>query len=491
MRIKWILILPMLSFIISSCSKDNSSTNPIDTNDEKTITILYTNDEHGWMEPADTYSGAAGMLSAWVNTEGYSESGNYLILSGGDMWTGPAPSAWFEGEPMVQVMNAMHYNAAAIGNHEVDFGIDELLERKNQASFSFLSANIYTKGTSDYPEFCQPYVTIEVDNISVGIIGLTTLYMPGMVFPQYVENLDFISYQQALARVVPELRALGVELIILISHMSAYEMRSVAPIAKQYGIYLIGGGHSHELITEDVNGVTIIESGSYLRNYVRADILFDDNIDSVLSISTVSKVNNGSSQDAVIQNIISYWQNQSSGILNQVIGYTSSGIDQSSPQMYNMITDSWLYSYPNADIAVCNKGGVRQSIPAGNITVSTIIGILPFENYIVEVELTEQQLINSINSSVFVGGMTTIGGYSLSDGTPINLTQTYKVLFTDFWYTTSATLPSYDSAPEYTNINWRQPVIDWIISLNTSPTNPLENYLDSEPRQNTYFVFED
>src|SRR5690606_9568257 len=76
-----------------------------------TITIFYTNDEHGWMEGMAEGEGAASMLANWQEA-GYDPDGPYLALSGGDMWTGPAISTWFEGEGMVEVMNGMGYAAA-------------------------------------------------------------------------------------------------------------------------------------------------------------------------------------------------------------------------------------------------------------------------------------------------------------------------------------------------------------------------------------------
>ena len=80
------------------------------------LTILYTNDEHGWMEGVREGLGAANLVGMWRNQFGY-EPGldSYLLLSGGDMWTGPAISTWFEGEGMVEVMNQMGYSAAAVG----------------------------------------------------------------------------------------------------------------------------------------------------------------------------------------------------------------------------------------------------------------------------------------------------------------------------------------------------------------------------------------
>jgi len=121
------------------------------------LTILYTNDEHGWMEPTERYGGAAGMMGLWKEKEGYTEDGPFLVLSGGDMWTGPAISTWTHGESMTAVLNAMGYDAAAIGNHEFDWKIDGIKERANQAEFPFLSANIKEKETGDQADWAQPY----------------------------------------------------------------------------------------------------------------------------------------------------------------------------------------------------------------------------------------------------------------------------------------------------------------------------------------------
>ena len=145
-RNKTILWSLMIIILLFSCK---TGTSPSSDNGEQTfrIIILYTNDEHGWMEATDTHGGAAGMMGLWKNNEDYTETGPFLILSGGDMWTGPAISTWTKGESMVDVMNAINYDAAAIGNHEFDFKIEGLNQRIAQSDFSFLSANIRVKET--------------------------------------------------------------------------------------------------------------------------------------------------------------------------------------------------------------------------------------------------------------------------------------------------------------------------------------------------------
>ncbi len=117
------------------------------------------------------------------------------------------------------------------------------------------------------------------------------------------------------------------------------------------------------------------------------------------------------------------------------------------------------------------------------ITLATMVGVLPFENPIVELELTGMQVIDCAGDLV-VGGMTTIEGYFHSDGSPLVADSIYHVLTIDYLYArTDYNFSLYDPTPYNTAIHYRQPVIDWIESLNTSSSDPLNNYLDHTPRQ--------
>lgn len=476
-----ILLFPLiLILILFSCKvKKTSPGNDIFNR----IVILYTNDEHGWMEPTDTHGGAAGLMGLWKSNEGYTEDGHFLILSGGDTWTGPAVSTWTRGESMIEVMKTMHYDAAAIGNHEFDFGIETLNQRINQADFPFLSANIREKATGAVPSFVIPYIVKQVNGIRVGLIGLTTRTTPLSTFPDHVKDLDFISYDDALREIVPQVIGDGAELLIVVGHICYSEILELLQTAADLGIDVIGGGHCHQLFAENQNGVAIVQAGSNMMFYAKIDISFDTNTDTVRSMNISTHENIGAAPDTEVEAVVSYWQNEVNQTLSRVIGYAAQDIPQNSPAMFNMVTDSWLFSFPSSEISLINIGAIRQSIPAGDITLGTIVSVLPFEDYLFEVELTGAQLVECI-SDLVVGGMTTIGGYQLSDGTPIDPNTTYKVLTLDYLYSRpDYCFQYYDVSPYHTSIHYRQPVIDWITSLNTSAANPLDNYLDYTARK--------
>jgi 2',3'-cyclic-nucleotide 2'-phosphodiesterase (5'-nucleotidase family) len=493
---RWLWSGLILILFLAACINNSHPTatvteaaEPTRSSDEtdglRSLTILYTNDEHGWMEATEDSGGAAGLMGLWREKEGYTQDGPFLILSGGDMWTGPVISTWFDGESMADVMNVMGYDAAAIGNHEFDFGLDGLRERATQSEFPFLSANIRDRTTGDIPDYFLPYVVEEVGGITVGLIGLTTLGTPQTTMPDNVAGFDFIPYRQTLEEVVPQARADGAELLVIVGHICSDEMRALAPTAAELGIAVIGGGHCNERVSSIVDRVALVEGGAHMEAYAKVELTFDTTTDKVVSVEPSTNNNRGGAPDQEVAAIVGRWRAEADKTLAHVIGYAENEIGTRSDAMFNMVTDAWLTAYPNADIALTNRGGFRQSIPAGEITLATIVGVLPFSNVLVDVELTGAQLIESIECcNPVVGGMTTVGGYELVDGTSIDPESAYHVLINDFMYAggDDFKFKVYDPDAYNTGIDWRQPVMDWIISLKTSPDDPLDAHLDAIPR---------
>lgn len=456
------------------------------TTDPLTLTVLYTNDEHGWMAGEENHGGAASMMNMWTTEEGYSDEEPFLVVSGGDTWTGPAISSWFDGESMVEVMNEMGYDAAAIGNHEFDYGIEGLEQRIAQAAFPYLSANIHLHETGTQPEFTLPYVIQDVHGIRVGIIGLSTLSTPKTTMPTYVKSLDFIPYITALKATVPQIKAEGAEVIIVTAHICSYELIALAPRASELGIAMIGGGHCHERFNQVVDGVALVEAGSNLRAYGRVDITYDPTAKRVTDVKVDVKSNNNDGHNEEIAALVNTWQVKIDAELEHVIGYTKDGIPQGSGAMFNMVMDAWLAAYP-ANVAMSNPGGFRQDLPQGDITLADVVGVLPFDNYLIDVELTGAQLIESVKHgtrSPAIGGMTTKGGYRLANGSTIDPSITYHILINNYMYDggDGYKFAEYDPYAYETGIDWRQPVIDWIIDQKSNRENPLESAIDSAQR---------
>lgn len=471
-----------IAFFTSCNYSSNKSINTSSEDSLVQITIFYTNDEHGWFQQIGENDGAAGLMGLWKQKENYTSSENFLILSGGDNWTGAAGSTWFQGESMVQIMNALEYDATAIGNHEFDFSVDILNKRLSEMKFPILAANMYYKNSDSIPHFVKPYIIKEIEDVQVGILGLASRSTPYTTFPDNIVDFEFTSYSEAIDFYAPKMKEQGADVLVLTSHLCEHELEELSPIAKKNGIVVMGGGHCHQKIAKQFNDVVIIGSGDNMRNYAKVEFVYNKNKHRSESFKFGVVSNDQKIIDKEINNLVHVWNEKTNKILSEVIAYTSNDIPKTSIEMWNMVCDSWLYSFPNADVSITNSGGIRQDILAGDITMETMVGLLPFENILLELELTGKQLIECVDGFI-LGGMTTIDGYKLLDGTPIDEQKLYTVITTNYIYSQpNLNFSVYDDDPYNTGVHFRQPLIDWLKSIKTSRSNPLGNYLDSTPR---------
>ena len=447
------------------------------------LTILYTNDEHGWMEGTEPGAGAANLLGLWQTEEGYDPEGNFLLLSGGDLWTGPAISTWFEGESMVEVMNVMGYDAAAVGNHEFDFGLDVLQAHIAASSFPLLSANLRYRadGSTPFDLGVLPYVVQEVNGIQVGLIGLTTTDTPFTTKPDNVSQFEFIPYEDALREVVPQARADGAQLLLVPAHICRDELTRLARDVADLGIHMMGGGHCNELFTDMVGDILLMEGGASLATYARAQISYDPATDEMTVLDASVRFNSNGDAAAEVADVVAHWQALAEDELNVVIGYSEAGVARRSEAMQALIVASWLEAYPAADIALTNFGGMRADIPPGEITVGTIVGVMPFDNVIVELLLTGDELEEVLagrQDNTAAGGIYFAGGRWLLAATdaPPDPDVLYSVLVNDFMYTggDGYRFQEFDSEGYDTSIHWRQPVIDWIVRQASDASVPLD-----------------
>lgn len=485
-RRKWIAWLwfaaAVVVFLVAGCRFTSGSRSTLLSH----IVVLYTNDEHGWMTADEARGGAASMLGRWRSDEGYTVSGPFLVLSGGDNWTGPALSTWFEGASMVEVMNLMGYEATAIGNHEFDFGLTGLRQRETEAEFAFLGANIVDAKTGDLADFTLPYVIEEVGGLKVGVIGLASRSTPQTTMPTHVSGLAFTDYASALRAAALQARGDGAEVLIVISHLCGEEMQRLLPTLTSLGVGMIGGGHCHERIARVSDGVAIVEAGWRMEAYGRVDLFLDSESLRVREVTAVVKSNPPGQSDAALEQAIATWQADLDDALEVPIGYTRDGLQRDSLALHNLVTDAWLSAYP-ADIAMSNPGGFRQGLAPGEITLADVVSVLPFDNVLIDVALTGEEVIASYTHGVrrpAVAGMRRSDGRYFVAGQPLEPDRIYHVLVNDYMYAggDGYRFAEYDPQAYHTGIDWRQPVVAWISARHTSPADPLENYLDFDPR---------
>jgi 2',3'-cyclic-nucleotide 2'-phosphodiesterase (5'-nucleotidase family) len=447
------------------------------------LTVLYTNDEHGWMEGVGTGQGAANLFGLWREKEGYTPDGAYLILSGGDNWTGPAISTWFQGQSMVEVMNAMGYAASTIGNHEFDFGLDMLKRRISEANFPYVSANIRYRRDGSTPTDLgiQPYVVINVGLLRVGITGLTTYATTTSTNPANIKDLTFMDYEAALREIVPQARLAGAELILVSGHACPEELAPLAMAIPDLEISLIGAGHCEQAYSKRVGDTVVVTGNSRMAGYGYATFEYDFATQAAAVVQFGIRDNHGGEEDPAVAEIVTRWRKETDAQLDVQIGYLKQTLNRGGSAVRALIVESWLLGYPTADVAITNPGGIRDDLKAGPVTLADIISVMPFDNVLIQTNLTGKQIVQVLNtaSSPVIGGLHQQGGQWILDktGQPLEAKTTYSVLVNDFMYNGGdgyTLLAKSDPNGYNTAINWRQPVIDWIRLQDSTPAQPLD-----------------
>lgn len=223
------------------------------------LTILHTNDMHSRIEPfpqdGRAYAGLGGMARrATIVNQIRREEKNVLLLDAGDIWQGTPYFNLFNGEPEFKLMTEMKYDAATLGNHDFDNGLEGLKEQLPNAGFSFVNSN-YNFSNTILERNVNPFRLFGRGGIKVGVFGLG-IELAGIVAEK---NYGKVRYNDPVAvakEMVQELRKQGCHLIICLSHLGyEYESNKVSDVvlARQVdGIDLIIGGHTHTFLDRPV-----------------------------------------------------------------------------------------------------------------------------------------------------------------------------------------------------------------------------------------------
>jgi 2',3'-cyclic-nucleotide 2'-phosphodiesterase (5'-nucleotidase family) len=471
------------------------------------VTILYTADEHGWLLPTtekgEVKGGAAEMLGRWVDVEGHCvgaacERGSTLALSGGDNWTGPAISSYFQGVPIVEAMRRMGYAASAFGNHEFDFGRDQFSKNREAGGFVYLAANVELKDGTPTDLKMPAFTIVERAGIKIGVVGLATESTPRAALASRFEGIVFANEEQSLARAIPQAWAAGPDALVLIAHECPEKLEPVVRRHPEWKLSFVGLGHCHKQFRADIHGAPVIAPGWRFRSYARVRLEVDPNrpprervtgIDaSVIDVTRPEAAPPAETKpDAELTASATRWKKLLDDALGQQIGFTTNGLDHKSPELGRWIAESWRQEL-GADLAIVNDGGVRQGVPPGPITMASVYSVLPFDNRLLLLHLRGRDLLEALaNKETIVAGLVERNKTRIVERTkaPIDPNASYTLATIDFLYFggDGYRFQTFDPNPKETGLDWRTPVIEWTRKLKTTDTIPLEKALKSPEAQ--------
>jgi 5'-nucleotidase/UDP-sugar diphosphatase len=425
------------------------------------LTILHTNDHHGrfWRNDNGEYGLAARRsLADRVRTEVRGRGGHVLLLDAGDVNTGVPESDMLDAEPDIRGMNAMGYDAMAVGNHEFDNPMDTLRRQEHLMSFPLLSANIYD---ADGRRAFTPYRLFELPGLTVAVLGLTTEATAVIGNPKHIHGLTFRPAIDEARDLVPILRPLA-DVVVALTHLGFDPeggTGSVALARAVPGIDVIVDGHSHTALTAPVpeSGVVIVQAGEYGKYLGRVDLEVEDGRENgrertvglagggllPVNLTRMVEAEGGKKripvgevidEDPSLLALLAPFREKGAEALNAVIGRSEGAFPgerealRGAEAALGNLACRALMAMTGADVAVMNSGGIRAGLPTGDITYRDILTVKPFGNTICTVSMTASELADYLRTAAAMppgsGAFAQFAGvgFALSGGVVTNLT---------------------------------------------------------------------
>jgi 2',3'-cyclic-nucleotide 2'-phosphodiesterase/3'-nucleotidase/5'-nucleotidase len=392
------------------------------SSDRTRLRVVATNDLHGRLLP-ERYAwtggrevGGAATLATYFELEREGFPGPTLTLDGGDLMQGTPLSNLTEGRAAIDYFNLAGYRGAAVGNHEFDWGVPVLGERMEEAEFDWLAANVFVAGTDTAPSWLRPTALVEAtsgaDTVRVGLIGLATMETPEKTMPAHVAGLDFRDGAAAIDRWVPELRRRGAEFVIVVAHAGAAcdDAGSCAGEVIDWARTvrnrpdLIVAGHTHRVVQTRVNGIPIVEAGSYGTRYAVVDLerIGPDTVHAWVRGIPVTYTDRVVPDSAMAARIDRYHAEIGPRLAEVVTtlaeplrrGTTSAaGEDRTGEYPLGRLIADAQRAAGGTELALMNNGGIRIELPAGPLTWGTLFELQPFGNRLVRLQLSGAALL--------------------------------------------------------------------------------------------------
>ena len=366
----------------------------------KNITILHTNDMHAGFIPHE---------ATWIRESPKPMVGGFnelafaidsirrikaatILLDGGDVMTGNPVTEYVYGGALggalFQMMNMIGYELWCFGNHDFDLGQKNLLQLTTIAHFPTVSANV-VNDKNEYPLNNKPYVIIEKNGLRVGIIGVMSHELYGLVNQTNLVGIKVLAPVATTQKFVDELGP-KTDLIVALTHEGVEDDSLLAMNVK--GLNVIVGAHSHTRLKKPklINGVIIVQTGSSCENLGVLDLTVENR--KVVSYNgvLVQLWYNSARPKTALSNFIDSVQHGIEKDYSQIIGTLKSDWvrdDNAESGIGDFISDAQREA-AHADVGFMNNAGIRKNVTAGPISKRDVFEVLPFRNILATFQLT-------------------------------------------------------------------------------------------------------
>lgn len=400
------------------------------TVEEGTIVILHTNDVHGAI---------AGYAKVAALKKSFEDKGAYvLLMDAGDHIQGDPTVSVSQGATAVELMNLAGYDVSALGNHEFDYGYENLTKLAEEADYPITAANVLYEGE---PAF-QDHVTFTTpEGVKIGVFGLDTPETATKAHPAKIRGVTFLAGQElfdcAQAQ-VDALKADECDYIVCLGHLGIDDEstgnRSIDLLEKVTGIDLFIDGHSHSTMEEvaeaaggenKVGGTVLTSTGTKLENVGVVTITKDGGAfkTEAACLTTESLAGGEEAVSGRADEIQKQIDDDYGAVFAkagvELNGERDPGNRTEETNLGDLICDSLVWGArqngETVDAAVTNGGGIRATVASGDITKKDVNTVLPFGNTLSIVKITGAELLEALEASTS-STPTALGGFPQVSG---------------------------------------------------------------------------
>jgi 5'-nucleotidase len=417
------------------------------------LRILAINDFHGNLRPppggiriSDSSdkakkitvpAGGAEHMATLVRQLRAGKSNTVFVAAGDLIGASPFLSAMFHDEPTIESLSMMGLEVASVGNHEFDEGKDELLRMQNGgchpidgcqgphpfagAKFHYLAASTIESSTGK--TIFPPYEIKQFDGIPIAFIGLTLKGTPNLVSPPGVAGLQFKDEAETVNALVPELKARGVEAIVVLIHEGGFPTGDyndcpgisgpIVELVKKFdkAVDVVVSGHTHQAYTCEIDGRLVTSGDKYGTIVTAIDVQLDPATRDVISARADNIIVRTGvyAKDPEQTALLEAYDKVAGPIANRPAGSITASLsrvpnDTGESVLGDLIADAQLEATRADDnggaaIAFTNPGGIRNDIsrrPDGAVSYADVFASQPFRNQLVTLTLTGAQIKNML-----------------------------------------------------------------------------------------------
>ncbi|MDR7295659.1 5'-nucleotidase [Pelomonas aquatica] len=502
---------PMLGALIAALLAGCATQQPGKTSE---LTLLSINDFHGNIQPAkptplmprlpdpatgevkpQPAGGVAYLATALAQLK--AKNPDALVVAGGDLiGASPLISNLLRDEPTLAALSEFGISASALGNHELDAGLPELLRQARGEcgpngclwpgykgpGFPYLGANVLDANTGK--PLLPTHVIQQAGRLKVAVAGVATKDTPSVIVARAIQGIRFADEADTLNALVPQLKAAGAEVLVAVMHEGGVQAQGasandpsyacptltgrVQDIAKRLdpAYAVIIGGHTHQAYTCKINGRLVVQAGSY-GGWITETHLKLDADGRVLDAQAVNHpvLQSVYAPNPALAELVARAAAMTEAARNKPVATLPSGATRHAKEpngdapLGNLIADSQLAfarKQGPADVAFMNLGGIRSDLVVERgkpTTMSDLLAIQPFGNDIIALTLNGQQLWDILQRQLPKAGAaprmlqpsSTLRyhwragadgkpelGEILLDGQPLNRTREYRVIVNNF-----------------------------------------------------------